>query len=72
MPDRKEQELDVKITGSVDSSLARALGVTEAELAKLKDAVNTITARPSISREVPTGIPILGIALALGRALLDR
>jgi hypothetical protein len=40
MPDeRKQQSLDIHITGSVDSSLARALGVTEAQLAKLKDAV---------------------------------
>src|SRR5260221_12610455 len=43
MPDeRKQQSLDIHVTGSVDSSLARALGVTEQQLAKLKDAVNTI------------------------------
>ena len=43
MPDeRKQQSLDINITGSVDSSLARAIGMTEAQLAKLKDAVNTI------------------------------
>lgn len=40
--DRKQQSLDISITGSVDSSLARAIGVTEQQLAKLKDAVNTI------------------------------
>src|SRR5271165_3474562 len=42
MPERKEQVLDISIQGSVDSSLARAIGVSEAQLAKLKDAVNTI------------------------------
>src|SRR5260221_12197772 len=43
MPDeRKQQSLDIHITGSVDSSLARAIGMTEAQFAKLKDAVNTI------------------------------
>jgi hypothetical protein len=43
VPDeRKQQSLDINITGSVDSSLARAIGVTESQLAKLRDAVNTI------------------------------
>ena len=43
MPDEhKKQQLDISITGSVDSSLARAIGVTEDGLAKLKEAVNTI------------------------------
>jgi hypothetical protein len=43
MPDEhKKQQLDISITGSVDSSLAKAIGVTEGGLAKLKEAVNTI------------------------------
>jgi hypothetical protein len=43
MPDeRKTQSLDIHITGSVGSPLARAIGVSESQLAKLKDAVNTI------------------------------
>jgi hypothetical protein len=43
MPDEhKKQQLDISITWSVDSSLAKAIGVTEGGLAKLKEAVNTI------------------------------
>ena len=56
MPDeRKTQSLDIHITGSVDSSLARAIGMTEAQLAKLKDAVNTIN--KGFSKEAVAGAP---------------
>ncbi len=51
MPEeRKQQSLDIHVTGSVDSALARAIGMTEAQLAKLKDAVNTINKGFSKSR----------------------
>jgi tape measure domain-containing protein len=42
MPSQKQYSLDIELGGKIDPSLARAVGMSEKELKRLQDAINTV------------------------------